>query len=56
MKRTLATDEDVIEELWDRAAARKVAQHFAEIAVNALLGKGGAVRQPRSGTVAARLL
>jgi hypothetical protein len=29
MKRTLATDEDVIEELWDGAAVRKVAQQFA---------------------------
>src|SRR6516162_1706405 len=56
MKRTLATDEEVVEELWDRAAARKAARQFGEIAVNALLGKGGAVRQPRSGTIASRLL
>ena len=56
MKRTLATDEEVVEELWDRAAARKAARQFGETAVNALLGKGGAVRQPRSGTIASRLL
>jgi L-2,4-diaminobutyrate decarboxylase len=56
MKRILATDEGVIEELWDRAAAGKLAQQFGAIAVDALLGKGGAVRQPRSGTIASRLL
>src|SRR6516165_11152086 len=56
MKRTLAIDEDVIEELWDRGAARKVAQQFAEIAVDALIGKGSAVRQPRSATIASHFL
>ena len=56
MKRTPATDEELIEELWDRTATRKAARQFGEIAVNALLGKGGAVRQPRSGTIASRLL
>jgi L-2,4-diaminobutyrate decarboxylase len=56
MKRTLATDEEVIEELWDRATSRKLARQFGETAVNALLGKSGAVRQPRSGTIASRLL
>ena len=56
MKRTGGTDEDVIAELWDRAATRKLGQRFAEIAVDALLGKGAAVRRPRSATIASRLL
>jgi L-2,4-diaminobutyrate decarboxylase len=56
MKRTLASVEDVIEELWDGATTRKVARQFTEIAVAALLEKGGAVRQPRSGAIAARVL
>jgi L-2,4-diaminobutyrate decarboxylase len=56
MKRTLTTDEAIIEELWDGASARKAARQFGEIAVTALLGKSGAVRQPRSGAIASRLL
>jgi len=56
MKRTLASGEDVIEELWDGAATRKIARQFAEIAVAALLEKGGAVRQPRSDAIATRMV
>ena len=40
MKHTVASDEDVIEELWDGATTRKVARQFAEIAAGALLEKG----------------
>src|SRR6516165_4055989 len=56
MKRTLASGEDVIEELWDGATTRKIARQFAEIAVAALLEKGGAVRQPRSDAIATRMV
>jgi len=56
MKRALASDESVIETLWDVAATRKVARQFAEIAVGALLERGGAVRQPRSATLASHFL
>lgn len=56
MKRPLTRHQEVIEELWDRAGVRKLAREFGEIAVDALLWKGGAVRQPGSGTIAARLL
>jgi L-2,4-diaminobutyrate decarboxylase len=56
MKRRLASNEDVIEELWDGAATRKVARQFAEIAVDALLENGGAVRQPRSATIESHVL
>ena len=55
MKRKPGSD-DVIEKLWDGAATRKLARQFAEIAVDALLGKGGAVRQPRSATIASQLV
>jgi len=56
MTRTLASGQKLIEALWEPAAVRRVAGQFAEIAVDSLLGGRGAVRQPRSGARAARLL
>jgi L-2,4-diaminobutyrate decarboxylase len=55
-RRTRAMHQEVIAALWDRAATRNLGRQFAEIAANILLGRSGAVRQPRSGTLAARLL
>ena len=56
VKRTDSSDESVIAELWDPVSTRKMARQFAEIAADALLEKGGSVRQPGSQAMAARIL
>jgi L-2,4-diaminobutyrate decarboxylase len=56
VKRTLSSHAAVIRELWNPASTRKMAQQFGEIAADALLGKRGAVRQPGSAALAARIL
>jgi hypothetical protein len=56
LKQTDSSDESVIAELWDPVSTRKMARQFADIAADALLEKGGAVRQPGSQAMAARIL
>src|SRR5215468_7840650 len=56
VKQTDSADESVIAELWDPVSTRKMARQFAEIAADALLERGGAVRQPGSQALATRIL